>query len=334
MARACQDRSRDLVLRAVIPTDSQKAVSEYFVSKQEERQYIKKYPEWDKGRICPETEVIRARQELAQVEETLKEKQAEQEIKRKCMDEQWEEARKQQLQLRQSFIKFNTLVKENVEKRERAEQKINEEHKRQEKYKREIEELEQKLKYMKDVCEKMERYVKEYKKYQNYLDRVVNETNEFQSINEIFNRYETLVEARQALSDRQDKNLQMLEDKGAEIHRLSEVETQVLMGLSNKLAQLQTWYDQAKAQALKWETIVSKIKETAAAKNLELTQVKACCWNIYQQICKRKEIPVKVSSEDVEQQLIQIKRTILELKRIIKTVKKRMREEKGLSYRE
>lgn len=117
-------------------------------------------------------------------------------------------------------------------------------------------------------------------------------------------------------------------------HHLTEVKTQVLMGLNNKLAELQARYDQAKAQALKWETIVSKIKETAAAKNLELTQVKACCWNIYQQICKKKDIPVKVSSEDVEQQLIHIKRTILELKRIIKTVKKKMREEKGLPHRE
>lgn len=70
---------------------------------------------------------------------------------------------------------------------------------------------------MRDVRDKMQRYVGEYRKYQSYLELVVNETSEFQSINEIFNRYETLVEARQALSDRQDWNLQMLEDKGIEI---------------------------------------------------------------------------------------------------------------------
>lgn len=133
-----QNESRVLIHRAVIPTDSQKAVLEYLISKQEERQIIKKYPEWDKARVCPTTEVIRARQELAHVEEILKEKRAKQEVKRKYMDEQWEEARKQQLQLRQSFVKFNTLVKENVEKRKRAEQKIKEEHERQEKCKREV----------------------------------------------------------------------------------------------------------------------------------------------------------------------------------------------------
>ncbi|KAG5332024.1 CCD42 protein, partial [Acromyrmex charruanus] len=325
-----QEESRNLVQRAVIPTDSQKAVLEYFRSKQEERQSIKKYPEWDKARVCPATEVIRTRQELAEINEILKEKRKEQKIRRKYMDEQWEEAREQQLQLRQSLIKFNTLVKENVEKCERAEQKIKEENERQEKYKQEIEELEQKLHYMRDVRDKMQRSVGEYKKYQNYLESVMIETDEFQSINEIFNRYETLLETRQTLSDRQDRNLQMLEEKGIKIHHLTETKTQVLMELNNKLEQLEKRYDQAKVEALKWEMIVSKIKETAAAKNLELTQVKACCWNIYQQICKRKEIPVKVSSEDVEHQLIHIKRTILELKRIIKTVKKKAREEKGL----
>lgn len=36
-----QDELRDLVYRTVIPTDSLKAVSEYFISKQEERQTIK-----------------------------------------------------------------------------------------------------------------------------------------------------------------------------------------------------------------------------------------------------------------------------------------------------
>jgi len=98
----------------------------------------RKYPEWDKVRICPATEVIRIRRELIRVEEILKEKQVEREVKRKHMDEQWEETRKQELLLRQSFVNFNTLVKENVEKRERAEQKIKEEHEHQKKYKLEV----------------------------------------------------------------------------------------------------------------------------------------------------------------------------------------------------
>lgn len=73
------------------------------------------------------------------------------------------------------------------------------------------------MRYFTEAFDKMQQYVGKYKKFQNYLERVMNETGEFQSINEIFNRYEALVEARQALSDHQNRNLQLLESKGSEI---------------------------------------------------------------------------------------------------------------------
>ena len=104
------------------------------------------------------------------------------------------------------------------------------------------------------------------------------------------------------------------------------------MNLSNELAQLQGRYDRTKALCIKWETIVARIKAAAAEQSLELTQIRYSCWNIYLQICKRKRIPIEVDRNDVEQQLVQIKRTILELKRITKAAKKRAikasREEK------
>lgn len=60
----------------------------------------------------------------------------------------------------------------------------------------------------------MKRYVNDYKKVQNYLELVVKETGEFQSINEIFNRYESLMEARKTLTDHQNKALQKVEGIG------------------------------------------------------------------------------------------------------------------------
>ncbi|XP_076760597.1 coiled-coil domain-containing protein 42 homolog [Xylocopa sonorina] len=319
---AIQEEVKDFIRRAVITTDPQKAVMEYFLSKQEDRN-IKKYPEWDKPRINPALEVVRARCELARAEEILHAKWVDQEKKRNVMNEQWNEMRHQELLLRESFIKLNKFVRENQEKRDRAEAKIKEECERQMTRQKEIDELSEKLAHMNEIRGKMKKYVEEYKKYQNYLDRVVSETGEFHSISEIFNRYETLIGARMMLSEHEDKNLAILEERGTEIHHMTEFKSQRLMGLNNKLAQLQARRDKADAQARKWETIVAEIKVTAAEKNLEHTQVKTCCWNLYQQICKRKSIPVTVSKDDVEHQLDHIKRTILELKRIIKVAKKR-----------
>lgn len=104
---------------------------------------------------------------------------------------------------------------------------------------------------------------------------------------------------------------------------MTETKTQKFMGLNNKLAQLQARRDKAEAKALKWETILSRIKASTTEMNLKYTQVKTCCWNLYQQTCKRKDVPIAVGKDDTEQQLEHIKRTILELKRIIKVAKKR-----------
>lgn len=91
------------------------------------------------------------------------------------------------------------------------------------------------------------------------------------------------------------------------------------MSLNNQLATLQSRYERAKTEALKWESLVSRIKSSSAKKNLELTQIKSCCWNIYQQICIKKGVPIEINQADIENQLIQIKRTILVLKKIAKS---------------
>lgn len=133
------------------------------------------------------------------------------------MDEQWQHMRRQELILRESFIKFNRFVKENQEKRDRADTKIKEERERQTIRQEEIKQINENLKHMYDVRDRMKKHVQEYQKYSYYLDRVITETGEFQSISDIFNRYETLVEARSILTEHQDKNLRLLEERGTEM---------------------------------------------------------------------------------------------------------------------
>ncbi|XP_051162081.1 coiled-coil domain-containing protein 42 homolog [Leptopilina boulardi] len=288
-----------------------------------DRPIIKKYPDMDVARATPEAELMRARRDLIQAENELKEKWKEQEIKKIDINQQWSDLRNKENSLRQSFIEYNKLVKENREKRERAEKKISDEEERQKLREKEILDLKKNIEKFSEARDKMKNYVNDYKIYQNYLEKVVNETNEFQSIPEIFNRYETLIEAKELLSENQDKSLAILEEASKNMHEMTQTKTNMLMDLSNELAQLQGRYDRAKALAIRWETIVARIKASAAVKNSELTQMRACCWNLYSQICKRKGIAIELDPNDYEQQLLQIKRTILEVKRIIKVAKKK-----------
>lgn len=102
-----------------------------------------------------------------------------------------------------------------------------------------------------------------------------------------------------------------------------EDKTFAIMGLQNHLANLEGRYDRAKNKALHWETVVTQIKNYAASKLIEIEQVRITCWNIYLQICRRKKKEPEFQESDVENQLLYIKRTMLELARIAKMAKKR-----------
>lgn len=95
------------------------------------------------------------------------------------------------------------------------------------------------------------------------------------------------------------------------------------MGLNNQVADLQGRYEVAMSKALEWETTVTKIKTITLGKLADVDSVKLACWNMYLQMCKRKEIVPEISQEDIENQLMFIKKTLNELKLIIKRAKKK-----------
>lgn len=99
------------------------------------------------------------------------------------------------------------------------------------------------------------------------------------------------------------------------------------MGLQNHLANLEGRYDRAKNKALHWETVVAQIKDYAAAKLSEIKQVRTTCWDVYLQICRRKKKEPEFQEWDVENQLLAIKSTMLELAKIERLAKRRANRE-------
>jgi hypothetical protein len=49
-----------------------------------------------------------------------------------------------------------------------------------------------------------------------------------------------------------------------------------MLGLNNKLADLQIHYDRSRTEGLRWETALSNIKDTVVEKGLEIDQVTPC----------------------------------------------------------
>lgn len=130
------------------------------------------------------------------------------------------------------------------------------------------------------------------------------------------------MEAKKDLSAKQERNLSALENARSNMMKLTEEKELVIMGLNNEVADLQGRHDTAMNKAFKWEATVVEIKNIAVKKIAEINQVRRTCWIIYLQMCKRKEIEPEIAENDIEKQLVFIKKTLAELKGITAISKK------------
>ncbi|KAJ1524236.1 hypothetical protein ONE63_010752 [Megalurothrips usitatus] len=317
---------RDLPYWAPIHAKAQDAVGDYFKSKLD-AELPRQRPVWDKARSSPAAELVAARRDLEACAKELASKREYQAEMRTEMDAKWEDLRGKERTLRAAFVKYNKFVKENHEKRERAEQRIREEEATQRRRDGEIQNLKRRVEELEHVKETMERHVGEYGMYQEFLQRVVAECKEFTSVHDILDRHDTLAATRAELAARQDGDLHALEEARRALVQLTEDKSKALMGLNNQLADLWVRYDRTRMQDFQWETSLSHMKVKAAEKGREVGAVRMMCWNLYQQLCQCRGEPATLLPDQVEDQLLYIQRAFLQLKAINKLARRNMAAE-------
>lgn len=128
------------------------------------------------------------------------------------MDAQWRELEEKEETFKINFMRFNKFVRENEEKRQRADNKIKDDIERIKKKDLEITTLQEKYDEMMKVKLHMESQIKKHKLYEEYLYSAVEESTEFKDVDDILSRYEALIDARQQLIERQEKDLSALEN--------------------------------------------------------------------------------------------------------------------------
>ncbi|XP_013188342.1 coiled-coil domain-containing protein 42 homolog [Amyelois transitella] len=304
---------------------------EYYKSLMESANMVKKYPVWDVARPTPQVLMEQARRDLMDADEKLALKRVEEQKNRVIMDAKWEELRQKEMMLKESFISFNKFIRENQEKRERAERKMAADAEVLERKTRETDAMRERVLEMEEVKALMEKQVKDYTIYEDYLMAVVHSHPEFKQPLDVLNRYEALAAAKSTLAERQERDLEMLENARQEIANLTEEKKLFIMGLNNTLANLRWRYDKVRNRVIKWELALNRLKETAARRHVELCHVKSAIWSLYTKICKQKGLTIDVKPSDFEQQLVVIMRALLELRRIYRIAAKRSKEKDASS---
>ncbi|XP_072934669.1 coiled-coil domain-containing protein 42 homolog [Epargyreus clarus] len=317
---------KDLAPIAIPHGPPVESTSEYYKSLMESASMVKKYPVWDVARPTPQVLMEQTRRDLMEADEKLARKREEERANRIVMDGKWQDLREKELLLKESFISFNKFIRENQEKRERAERKMQADAAALERRARETEAMRGRVADMEEVRALMEKQVHDYTIYEDYLMSVVHHYSEFKQPLDVLNRYEALAAAKSTLAERQERDLEMLEGARQEIAALTEERKLFIMGLNNTLADLRWRYDKVRNRVIKWELALHRLKETAAKRHVELCHVRSAIWSLYVKICKQKGLAIDVKSNDFEQQLVVIMRALLELRRIYRIAQRRSRE--------
>ncbi|GBP17712.1 Coiled-coil domain-containing protein 42 homolog [Eumeta japonica] len=306
-------KSKDLAPIAIPHGPPVESTEEYFKSLMEQARLVKKYPVWDVPRPTPQVLVEQARRDLMEAGEKLEIKRREETEFRQIMDKKWNELRTKEHLLKESFISFNKFIRENEEKRVRAEKKMKEDQETLLRRTQETEAMCRRVEEMESVRGLMEKQVQDYA---DYLMSVVQKYSEFKQPMDVLNRYEALASAKTTLAERQERDLEKLEEARQQMAHLTEEKKLFIMGLNNRLADLRRNYDKTRNRVVKWELALSRLKETAARRHVELCHVRAAVRALYVRISRQKGLPIAARADDYEAQLVVIMRALLELRRI------------------
>ncbi|XP_046980094.1 coiled-coil domain-containing protein 42 [Schistocerca americana] len=304
-------------------------VSEYFISKFNES-LIKKLPEWDAARSTPTMRLVELERDLRYVLRQQREGKSVSERKKDDLEKQWKELNSKSLQLKEALVHFNTLIEENEEKRKRSENKIKSAESISLQYEQDIKRLENKIRRLHEVERELKVQIQKLEFYEDYMNEVV-EQSDFKSIDELVERHETLVAAREDLAQRQLREMDNLEQVRTAMLDLEEERFSTVIGLNNEVSQLESELSAATDEALRWERIVCQVKCTAKATSAELTQVKSACWNLHQLMSKRKWKCLQTTHDekDWEGQLVDIKAIIKITRQILAEARKLVEEEQN-----
>ncbi|KAM4807523.1 cilia- and flagella-associated protein 73 [Rhinophrynus dorsalis] len=296
-------------------------LQEYFRTAFEDKMLVK-MPDREDDFLTPATRLLEKRREMVEVEQALNTQKEEFQMKTESLQQRRTELQHKEEKLKDSLFKFDKFLKENDSKRKRALHKANEE--RQLAAQKDREALRLQAENAQLQCRKEVLLQRQEKNsiYQRYLQRALERTEEFQEVQEMIDRFNTLMATQDKLLKRELENQEETErEKSRLLHYQEETRSQILEQ-NNQLAELQGELEQARAVVLQWESRWAQIQNTAAENTLRLGRIRMATLNLFQTITKQMRIKTEISVEDTEAQLEKIQICFEDLSAIYKDLKK------------
>lgn len=143
---------------------------------------------------------------------------------------------------------------------------------------------------------------------------------QFGQLNDIIQRYDSLVEKRNDLLDKRTKELDDLDTIKTVMLKMMEQKKLCIIQLNQKVVKLTQRHEEARQNALKWESIVSEIKGETNRRQGEMNCIRKGIYNIYKQMAERQTDPPNICEQDVGAQCIFVNRVMEQMQMLLKRV--------------
>jgi DNA repair exonuclease SbcCD ATPase subunit len=282
--------------------------------------------------VSPATRLLEKRRQMFEVQEALETQKEEFARREELFKRREDSLRKQDLELQQQLIRFNKFLQENDSKTQRAEKKAKEEtHLRLQKEQeilektREYDELVKKKDEMKAVLDKN-------LVYEKYLTSVLEESDDFQEINDLLKRHETLRAHHRDLQERAEKVAQLNDQYRNELQAYMKEGQDTKLKGHNDLAQLQKQWESAQLRSLVEGSAREGFLDESAKRVLELGKCHMVITNLYERSRSNTLVKGKVKTAytaDEAEQLKAIREFVSDLGWIVSTVNASMNAKLG-----
>ncbi|XP_053556529.1 cilia- and flagella-associated protein 73 [Bombina bombina] len=294
---------------------------EYFRAAFEDKLLVK-MPDQEDEFLTPATRLLEKRREMVEVEQALSTQKEEFQMKKESLQQRRAELEHKEEKLKDSLFKFDKFLKENDSKRKRALKKVDEERQMAAQKDREALQLQleiARLQHRKEVSlQRQERN----SIYQNYLQKVLQRTDEFQEVQEMIDRFNTLMVTQDKLLQRELESQEKIErEKARFLHYQEETHNRILEQ-NNQLSELQSELERKRTMVLHLESKWAQIQNTSAENTLRLGRIRMATLNLFQTVTKSMHVKMEVQMEDTETQLEKIQMCFQDLSAIYTDLKK------------
>lgn len=277
--------------------------------------------------VSPATRLLEKRRQMFEVQEALETQKEEFARREELFKRREDSLRKSDLDLQQNLIKFNKFLQENDSKTARAEKKAKEEANLRQHKETEILEKTRELEELVNNKEEKKAILDKNLVYEKYLTSVLEESEDFQEINDLLKRHATLRAHHSDLQKRAEEVATLNDRYRNELQAYMKEGQDTKLKGHNDIAQCQKLWEQEQLKSLVAGSSREGFLDESAKRVLEIGKCQMVITNLYERTRSNALVKGKVKTAyntDQVEQLKAIREFVSDLSWIVGTVNNSM----------